>query len=76
MQHLAIDRDNVIANQVQRIYCEFLKMKRINLIASASVDGMLAARQNNFSTCTELKPVGEMLLVRECASLQVVVECI
>jgi len=73
MQHLAIDRDNVIANEVQRVYCEFLKMKRINLIASASVDGMMAARQNNFSTCTELMPVGETLLVRECVSLRAMV---
>jgi hypothetical protein len=61
----SVKNENIIENELKRIYCNNLQMARqaTSLISESS--GLLAARANNLPMCHRLKPMGESFLVQK-----------
>jgi hypothetical protein len=69
----SVTNENIIENELKRIYCNNLQMARqaTSLISESS--GLLAARANNLPMCHRLKPMGEAFLVQKCSAINITI---
>jgi hypothetical protein len=69
----SVTNENIIENELKRIYCSNLQMARqaTSLISESS--GLLAAKANNLPICHRLKPMGESFLVQKCSAINITI---
>ena len=70
----SVINENVIENELKRIYCNNLQSARYTTTLIAESSGLLAARANNLPLCHRLKPLGDYFLIQKCISMEIRVE--
>ena len=70
----SVINENVIENELKRIYCNNLQSARYTTTLIAESSDLLAARANNLPLCHRLKPLGDYFLIQKCKSMEIRVE--
>jgi hypothetical protein len=73
MEHQAVVNENILAAEIQRIYCGNLQMRKHLTMLLAESNGLAAARANNLPQCQRLKVLGDYFMIQQCASLNITV---
>jgi len=60
------DHENAILEEVRQIYCKISKIKKDQLVLTAQLSPILAARSINMQPCERISGRGESLLLQEC----------
>ena len=63
------DHSNVLSDELRQVYCQVSKMKRNQLMLTAQLSPILAARSMNMQPCERVSGRGESLLLQECKSI-------
>ncbi len=73
MEHQAVVNENILAAEIQSIYCGNLQMRKHLTMLLAESNGLAAARANNLPQCQRLKVLGDYFMIQQCASLNITV---
>jgi hypothetical protein len=73
MEHQAVVNENILAAEIQSIYCGNLQMRKYMTTMLAESNGLAAARANNLPQCQRLKVLGDYFIIQQCASLNITV---
>ena len=79
LQHLegrAIDRENLLADELRRTQCLALKTRVALAATQAPFDGLLAAQYLGLRTCQRLDTAGNNVMIQQCATVNVTVTAI
>jgi hypothetical protein len=69
----SVTNENVIENELKRIYCNDLQTARYTTALIAESSGLLAARANKLAMCHRLKPLGDNFLVQKCEAINITI---
>jgi hypothetical protein len=64
MEHQTVGNENILAAEIQSIYCGNLQMRKHLTMLLAESNGLAAARANNLPQCQRLKVLGEYFMVQ------------
>jgi hypothetical protein len=73
MEHQAVVNENILAAEIQSIYCGNLQMRKYLTMLLAESNGLAAARANNLPQCQRLKVLGDYFMIQQCAPLNITV---
>ena len=76
LQHLegrAIDRENLLADELRRTQCLALKTRVALAATQAPFDGLLADQYLGLRTCQRLDAAGNNVMIQQCATVNVTV---
>ena len=69
----SVNNENVIENELKRIYCNNLKTAQYTTALLAESSGILAAQANNLDMCNRLKPMGDSFIIQKCNVINITV---
>jgi hypothetical protein len=67
----AIDRENILSDELHTINCEMNKLKKYQIMAIAQNNGFMAAAAANLPECQRLLAHGSALMIQKCKSERV-----
>jgi hypothetical protein len=73
MEHQAVVNENILASEIQSIYCGNLQMRKHLTMLLAESNGLAAARANNLPQCQRLKVLGGYFIIQQCAPINITV---
>ncbi len=71
MEHQAVVNENILAAEIQSIYCGYLQLRKHLTVLLAESNGLAAARANNLPQCQRLEVLGDYFMIQQCASLNI-----
>ena len=73
MEHQAVVHDNILAENIRKMYCGNLQMRKYLTMLLAESNGLAAARANTLPQCQRLKVLGDYFMIQQCAALNITV---
>ena len=70
----AVDRSNILEQEIKKVYCGNLQVRRYTTLMLAESNGLWAAMANNLPLCHRLKPNGKHLIVQKCTAQNISVK--
>ena len=66
IENKLIDDDNILQDEIKRIHCNNLQVRKFTTLLLAESNGLFAAMANNLPLCHRLKPNGQHLIIQKC----------
>jgi hypothetical protein len=73
MEHQAVVNDNMLAENIRKMYCGNLQMRKYLTSLLAESNGLAAARANHLPEYQRLKVLGDYFIIQQCAPLNITV---
>lgn len=73
IQDKLVEQNNALQEEIQRMHCGNLQVRRYTTQLLAETSGLLAAMANNLPVCHRLKPNGKNLIVQKCEQQNITV---